>query len=488
MMTDSVRFLFGHEMRELRDVDPTRTVLQWLREDQYATGTKEGCAEGDCGACTVVLGEPDGEGGMRYRAVNACILFVPVLDGRQLLTVEHLAGADGAMHPVQRAMVDHHGSQCGFCTPGFVMSLFALYLEGGRPDRQRINDTLAGNLCRCTGYRPIVDAALAMHDYPWDDPVRARAAGTAERLTALRRTDTLALAWQGRRYFAPVSADGLARVLGEHPDATLLAGGTDVGLWVTKRHMDLDTVVHVGDVAELHGIHEDADGVAIGAAVTHGEALDVLGRRFPDFGELLRRFASVQIRNSGTLGGNIANGSPIGDSMPVLIALGARLTLNGPDGRREMPIEDYFIDYGRQDRRPGEFVERVWIPALGGDEHFRCYKISKRFDQDISAVCAAFRLRLSDGRVVAIRTGFGGVAATPRRAPRTERELTGAAWDEAGVRRGEAALAAELTPITDMRASREYRRLVAAQLLHKFYIETTDPQARTRVLAEEAAS
>ncbi|WP_435103973.1 xanthine dehydrogenase small subunit [Arhodomonas sp. AD133] len=485
-MTSSVRFLLGHEARELRDVDPTQTVLQWLRTDARANGTKEGCAEGDCGACTVVIGAPDGRGGMRYRAVNACILFVPTLDGCQLLTVEHLQRDDGALHPVQQAMVDYHGSQCGFCTPGFVMSLFALYLTEDRPTRQRVNDVLAGNLCRCTGYRPIVDAAMAMYDYAWEDHTRARAAETAERLSAMRRDDTLALEHDGRRYFAPVNAAGLAAVLADHPQATLLAGGTDVGLWVTKQHRDLDTVVYVGDVAELHGIEERSDGVEIGAAVTHSEAYATLERYFPDFGELMRRFASVQIRNSGTLGGNIANGSPIGDSMPVLIALGARLVLRGPDGQRELPLEDYFIDYGKQDRGPGEFVERIKVPALADNEHFRCYKISKRFDQDISAVCAAFKVRIADGRVVEARTGFGGVAATPRRARHTEAELTGQRWNEETVQKGEAALTAEFTPLTDMRASQEYRRLVTAQLLRKFYIETTQPGEATRVLAEEA--
>ncbi|WP_440995704.1 xanthine dehydrogenase small subunit [Arhodomonas sp. SL1] len=484
-MGQAVRFLFGDELRELRAVDPTRTVLEWLREDIRATGTKEGCAEGDCGACTVVLGEPDGAGGMRYRAVNACILFLPVLDGRQLFTVEHLAGADGALHPVQQAMVDHHGSQCGFCTPGFVMSLFALYREGGRPDRRRVDEALAGNLCRCTGYRPIVDAALAMHDYPEPAPALAPPAQTAARLEALRRSDTLSLEHQGKRYFAPVDAAGLSGILTEHPQATLLAGGTDVGLWVTKRHMDLNTVVYVGDVAELHGIDEDDAGVAIGAAVTHGEALEVLDRWFPEFGAFQRRFASVQIRNSGTLGGNIANGSPIGDTMPVLIALAARLTVNGPEGRRSMPLEEYFLDYGRQDRRPGEFVERVWIPALGENDRFGCYKLSKRFDQDISAVCAAFRIRLDDARVAEARTGFGGVAPIPCRMPATEAALTGAPWEEATLERAAATLTGELAPITDMRASREYRRTAAVGLLRRFYVETTDPRARTRVLEEE---
>jgi len=484
-MTQAMTFLLGDEQRELREVDPTQTVLQWLRNDADMRGSKEGCAEGDCGACTVVLGRVDGHGGMTYRAVNACILFMPVLDGCQVLTVEHLKRDDGTLHPAQQAMVDCHGSQCGFCTPGFVMSLFALYLTEARPTRQRTNDVLAGNLCRCTGYRPIVDAASTMYDYDWQDPTLAGAARTAERLTAMRRSDTLALDHHGRRYFAPVNTDGLAAVLAEHPGATLLAGGTDVGLWVTKRHMELDTVVYVGEVAELHGIEESAEAITVGAAVTHAEAMDVLGRHFPDFGELLRRFGSTLIRNSSTVGGNVANGSPIGDSMPVLIALGAILLLRGPEGPREMPLEDYYIDYGKQDRREGEYVERIRVPVLAADEQFHCYKISKRFDQDISAVCAAFKIRLDDGRVADVRTGFGGVAATPSRASRTEAALRGQPWNEATIERAEAILTDEFTPLTDMRASERYRRLVTGRLLRKFFIETSQPAVRTRVLEEQ---
>lgn len=484
-MTQALEFLLGDEPYSLRSVDPTQTVLQWLRTEAELRGSKEGCAEGDCGACTVVIGRVGANGRMVYRAVNACILFMPVLDGCQLLTIEHLKRADGTLHPAQQAMVDCHGSQCGFCTPGFVMSLFALYLTEARPTRQRVCDVLAGNLCRCTGYRPIIDAALSMVDYDWQDPTLAAADRTAERLSALRRKDTLELAHGARRYYAPVDAAGLAAVLAEHPEATLLAGSTDVGLWVTKRHMDLNTVVYVGDVAELHGIEENDNQITIGAAVTHSDAMAVLARHFPDFGELLRRFGSTLIRNSSTVGGNVANGSPIGDSMPVLIALGATLTLRGPQGARDMPLEDYYLDYGKQDRRAGEFVERIQVPMLAADEQFRCYKISKRLDQDISAVCAAFKIRLDGERIVEARTGFGGVAATPCRAPRTEAALVGQPWNEATAERAEAILADEFTPLTDMRASEQYRRLVTGRLLRKFFIETSQPEIRTRVLEQE---
>ncbi|HET7313604.1 xanthine dehydrogenase small subunit [Salinisphaera sp.] len=481
-----VRFLLNDELRELQNVDPTMTVLQWLRRDAELRGTKEGCAEGDCGACTVVIGRRAADGRMIYRAVNACILFVPVLDGCQLLTVEHLKTADGRLHPAQQAMVDYHGSQCGFCTPGFVMSLFGLYLNEDRPSRQRINDVLAGNLCRCTGYRPIIDAARAMYDYEWDDPTLAATARTAERLAALHEdAEPLELQYGKRRYFAPTNAGQLESLLTRYPEATLLAGGTDIGLWVTKLHRDLSQVIFIGHVAELHGIEDNADELIIGAAVTHADALETVGRHFPDFGELLRRFASTLIRNSSTVGGNVANGSPIGDSMPVMIALGARVVLRGADGRREIPLEDLYVDYGKQSRRAGEYVERLRIPKLAADERFRCYKLSKRFDQDISAVCAAFKIRVNDGRVTAIRTGFGGIAAIPARAPDTESVITGQPWTEATIARAEAVLAEEFTPLTDMRATERYRRMTTVRLLRKFFIETSQPGAKTRLLEEE---
>lgn len=481
-----VRFLLNDELRELHSVDPTMTVLQWLRREAQLRGTKEGCAEGDCGACTVVVGRHAAGRRMVYRAVNACILFVPVLDGCQLLTVEHLKTADGRLHPAQQAMVDHHGSQCGFCTPGFVMSLFGVYLNEDRPSRRRVNDVLAGNLCRCTGYRPIIDAAQAMYDYEWDDPTLAAAEHTAERLAALTHdAEPLELAYGERRYFAPTNARQLDSLLSRYPQATLLAGGTDVGLWVTKLHRDLNQVIFIGHVAELHGIEDNADELVIGAAVTHADAFETIARYFPDFGELLRRFASTLIRHSSTIGGNVANGSPIGDSMPVMIALGARVVLRSADGQREIPLEDLYVDYGKQSRRAGEYVARLRIPKLAADEQFRCYKLSKRFDQDISAVCAAFKIRINDGQVTAMRTGFGGIAAIPTRARDTESVITGQAWTESTIARAEATLAEEFTPLTDMRATERYRRMTTVRLLRKFFIETSQPGARTRLLEEE---
>ena len=485
-MAEAVRFLLGHEPRALRGVDPNLTVLNWLREVERRTGTKEGCAEGDCGACTVVLGEPHGER-LRYRAVNACILFVPQLDGRQLITVEDLRGPDGALHPVQQALVECHGSQCGFCTPGFVMSLFALYHEDRVPARQRILDALAGNLCRCTGYRPIVEAARRMHELGDGDHFSAREAQTVAELRALDRGERLAFAQGAKRYFAPRRIEDLAALCEQFPDACLLAGGTDVALWVTKQHRDLDTLIHVGAVEELRRLEATATHLEIGSAVTYSDALATLGGRWPDFGELIRRLGSVQIRNSGTLGGNVANGSPIGDSMPALIALGAELVLRKGAAQRTLPLEDFYLDYRKTALARGEFVERIHVPLPRRGWQFRCYKISKRFDQDISALLGAFHLELDEDRVAEIRIAYGGMAAVPKRARACEQALLGRPWTAATVARGRAALARELAPISDMRAGAGYRLLAAQNLLAKFHIETTAPATATRVLELKAS-
>ena len=433
VMRDEIHFRLGSEPRRLRDVDPTMTVLEYLRGVERLCGTKEGCAEGDCGACTVVLVDRQG----RRRAVNACILFMPALDGRQLITVEHLAAADGSLHPVQQAMVDQHGSQCGFCTPGFVMSLFALQAEA-KPDRGEINEALAGNLCRCTGYRPIVDAALAVchgDDAPAaavSTEVRSAAAGSAPADGTLALTylgtpypGTHGSAHGGRRSFSPRSADELAQTLLDHPEAVIVAGATDVGLWVTKQHQSLPVTVSLDAVAELCAVEQMADAIRIGAAASYQDALPLLQRHYPDFGGLVRRIGSRQIRNRGTIGGNVANASPIGDSPPALLALDATVILRRGDARRSVKLDDFFTGYRRSVLQPSEFIERIDLPLPQSGEMFRCYKVSKRFDQDISAVCGAFRLRLRDGIVRDIRIGFGGMAATPARARAVEDALIG---------------------------------------------------------------
>ena len=485
-MRDRVRFLLGHELRELDRVDPTQTVLDWLRSAERRTGTKEGCNEGDCGACTVVVARPE-NGRLTYRAVNACIQFVATLDGCQLLTVEDLKGTDGTLHPVQQAMVDCHGSQCGFCTPGFVMSMWTLTRTAETlPSEEAIDDALAGNLCRCTGYAPIVRAMRqAYAAEPRRDAIETFAADTCARLEALADTETLVVGDGERRFVAPATVEALAELLLAEPNATIVAGNTDVGLWVTKQMRRLDSVVYIGRVRELQTIDDSGETIEIGAGVSHADAMGVLARHYPDMGEMWRRFASTQIRNAGTVGGNVANGSPIGDGSPALIAAGAILHLRRGDERRSMPIEDFFVAYGKQDRRPGEFVERISVPKPRTGNRYRVYKISKRFDQDISAVLGAFQIRLDGEQVSEARLAYGGMAATPKRAANAEAALVGQPWTAASVEAAMAALERDFSPLTDMRASAGYRLKVARNLLRRLHVETTSTAA-TRLVGDRS--
>ena len=472
-MRDTVRFRLDGVVHEVRNPDPTQTVLRWLRTRAGRPGTKEGCAEGDCGACTVVIGD-----GGPWRAVNACILFLPMLDGQTLFTVESLSPPEGPLHPVQRAMVDTNASQCGFCTPGFVMSLYAHYLNRGATDRATLNDALAGNLCRCTGYGPIVDAAMRMNDFPRIDPAETMPPKSADSLAIDHVCERTGVR---KRFFAPRSTGELAGLLLEHPDSVLLAGATDVGLWVTKQHRTLPVVISTASIAELKRIDESDTALEIGAVVTYSQAYDAIAGLHSDFGELLRRLGSVQVRNAGTIGGNIANGSPIGDSMPPLIALGATLVLRKGDAQRRLPLENFFVAYGKQNRQPSEFVEKVIVPKLTPNDAFRVYKVSKRFDQDISAVCGAFLFRRDGGTIREARIAFGGMAATPKRARIAEAAIAGRPWNEATIRDAMAVLSDDFTPIGDMRASADYRMTAARNLLLRAFHEI-EGDAPTRIL------
>ena len=482
MATRPIRFFHQGAVVEIDAAAPTRTVLEWLREDARCTGTKEGCNEGDCGACTVVVGElsgdevdGDGAAGLSLRTVNACIQLLPMLDGKALFTVEDVATAEG-LHPVQRAMVDCHASQCGFCTPGFVMSLWAAYerhrVAGTRPSRQALADELAGNLCRCTGYRPILDAAERMFELP---AVALESAPALSALDAMRNGDALSYVFGGASFEAPRSLEALAAACLARPEARLVAGSTDVGLWVTKSLRDLPALIHTGSVAAMKRIEVIDGHLSLGAAASLEDAYAALAARWPALTEVWLRFASPPIRHAGTLGGNVANGSPIGDSAPVLMALGARLVLRRGEHERRMPLDDFYTGYMKNRLQPGEFLQATEVPVddTAQPGTLRVYKISKRFDSDISAVCAALFITLdAESLVTTARLAFGGMAATVKRAAAAEAALLGQPWTEATLAMAQAALASDFAPLTDMRATAAYRTQVAANLLRRFWLET----------------
>jgi xanthine dehydrogenase small subunit len=493
MSTQPIQFFHRGQVVSVSGAHTTRSVLDWLREDSQCSGTKEGCNEGDCGACTVVIGElADGAagsvGGLHLRSVNACIQFLPSLHGKVLFTVEDLKSSDTqALHPVQQAMVECHGSQCGFCTPGFVMTLWSAYQQhlaaDTQPSRQTLADELSGNLCRCTGYRPILDAGQRMFDGP------AAPLNTAPALTALMQLKTDATfsyqaanpqaAGRSDHFHAPKTLPALAALRLEKPNAQLLAGCTDVGLWVNKQFRDVGDIVYLGDVTELKRITVTDDELFIGAGATLEAAWRALAQHATSLTDVWMRFASPLIRNAGTMGGNVANGSPIGDAAPVLMALDALIELRCGEQVRRMPLQDFYTGYMRNQLAPGEFVQGLAVPLAALQKTVRAYKISKRFDCDISAVCAGFSIEVRDGIVAHIRLAFGGMAATVKRAAATEAALLGRAWDQQAVDAARAAMPQDFEPLSDMRASAAHRMRVAQNLLQRFWLETRNNQPLT---------
>ena len=468
----TIRFVLNGEPCAVSGVSPNLTVLRWLRDHRRMTGTKEGCAEGDCGACTVAIGVPDGRGGLRRRSENACIRLVPQLHGLAVETVEHLgAGREDGLHPVQRELIDRHGSQCGFCTPGIAVRLAVATENGECASREGVVDALSGNLCRCTGYGPIVDAGLAASGATM---AREDDARTVAMLEEIASDGPLRYDHDGKRFDQPRDLDELAALYATHPHATLLAGGTDVGLWIAKLHRRIDHLIEVNRVVGFDRVEEIEGGVRVHGAATHEAFRRAVGPWHPDLDELMRRFAGHQTREVGTVCGNVANGSPIGDLNPSLIALDATVNLRHGEAMRSVPIEHFFIEYGKQDRRPGELVASIDVPYLGADDLFHCSKVSKRSESDISAVLGAFRLRMDGATVREARLAFGGMAGTPRRARHAEAALTGRPFDADAVRDAAEALASDFEPLTDMRASAGYRLAVAGNLLHRFLRERGD--------------
>jgi len=489
--TRAIRFHYRGAVVEVAGLAPTTTVLQWLREHAHATGTKEGCNEGDCGACTVIVAEladsgagPSAHatrsGGLILRPINACLRYLPTLDGKALLTIEDLTAiAGGDLHPAQQALIECHGSQCGFCTPGIAMTLAHSYEQhqqaGTRPSRQQLADALSGNLCRCTGYRPILDAGQRMFELPTRrlDPAPIVAA-----LRVLAQDPPLAYCavdpafGAPRRFDAPRTLAALSTLRERNPQARLLAGATDVGLWTNKAMRDLGDVIHIAGVAELAQIHERAGELEIGAAATLEDAWAALSAHVPGLHEVWLRFASPPVRHAGTMGGNVANGSPIGDSAPVLIALDAQIVLRKGEDERTLALSDFYVDYMRNRLEEGEFVRALRVPLPGAGTAVRVYKLAKRHDCDISAVCAAFTLELDGALVRRVRLVFGGMAPIVKRAAAAEAALLARPFDAANLHQAMAALASDYAPLSDMRASAAYRLKAAQGLLQRFWYET----------------
>ena len=477
-----IRFIRRGQVVSESRVSASRTLLEYLREDLGQTGTKEGCAEGDCGACTVVLAELNEQrDGLRWRAVNSCIRFVSSIDGAALYTVEDLREDSGALHPAQRAMAECHGTQCGFCTPGFVMSMFALYQESMTParhgveiTREQAQETLSGNLCRCTGYRPILDAAQKLTTYP---PRYIDEAALIEQLKSIQPTRGANLAGALR----PATLPDLLALRRQYPEATVIAGCTDVGLWVTKKHQQHARTLDVTAVPELACVTQTPTHLVIGAAARLRDAFALMEQQWPQLHHWFARFGSVPIRNSATLGGNIANASPLGDSMPLLIALGATVTLQSLGGSRVMPLEDFYTGFKKTALRADELLTLIHVPKAQREERVAAYKISKRFDQDISAVCLALRLSFANGRVQDARIGAGSITGVPARARATEAALVGQPWNEATVQRAIAIIRQEFQPTTGVRASANYRRQVTGNLLQRFWLESLPDPVSTNL-------
>ncbi|MFO1032745.1 MAG: xanthine dehydrogenase small subunit [Hyphomicrobiales bacterium] len=488
MAKNTISFLRAGKIVEHKVANPMQTVLDYLRLERRETGTKEGCNEGDCGACTVVIGRLR-DGKVHYETANSCIMLLPHLHGCELITVDDLSAAS-RLHPVQDAFVRHHASQCGFCTPGFVMSAFSLYHADAAPGRAAILDAFAGNLCRCTGYRPIIAATEEACAGKPDDAWSRHGDGIIAELAKLQGSDDVFCGDEQGFAAIPASEESLLQLAAKYPDATLVGGGTDVGLWITKQLRLLPRIIFTHRVRPLHAVGDRKATLSLGAATTYAEAESALGGLAPDVGAVIRRIGSRQVRNQGTIGGNIANGSPIGDMPPMLIALGSRIVLRSKDASRDIPLEDFFIAYGKQDRKPGEILWRIDIPKPRENERFFAYKLSKRFDQDISAVMAGFRFTIAGRSIASAVLAFGGMAATPKRARKTEEALGGLRLDdESSWDSRIAVLTQDFTPLSDMRASAAYRLEAAQGVLRKALMELAGSQAQsTRLEAAGGAA
>jgi len=463
-----IKFVNSERIIEIHNPDPNETLLNFIRTKLKKTGTKEGCAEGGCGACTVVLGELKNNN-INYTTVNSCITFLPTLSGKQLILVEDLISKDNSLHPVQEAMVKYHGSQCGFCTPGFVMSLFSMFKNYTKLKKDIIKDSLSGNLCRCTGYQPIIKAAKSLSAKNKIDHFYKNKKKTISQLKKIKN-QSIAIYNRGKRYFAPRYISEFKKILKKNTNSYLLSGGTDLSLLVTKDRKDINSIIYMNSIKELNYIKNNKEFIEVGATTPLIEFEIYIKKYYPDFNKILRRYGSTQIRNVATIAGNIATASPIGDNLPLLLALDSKVVLQGIKKNKILPINDFFISYRKTKLKPGQFIHSIRIPIFDNNI-FKAYKISKRFDDDISSVCAAFNLTIEKKKIKNVRIAYGGMSAIPKRAIYCEKILLNSSITKETIEKAKSALEKDFIPIGDMRASKNYRNVVAKNLLEKCFLE-----------------
>ena len=468
MTSSTIRFIFENKIKEIQNPDPNETILNYIRLKLKKTGTKEGCAEGGCGACTVVLGELKNNN-IIYKAINSCIAFSPSLEGKQLLIVEDLISKNGSLHPVQDALVKYHGSQCGFCTPGFVMSLFAMYKNYSSYNDKLIKNSIAGNLCRCTGYRPIIDAAKSLNNYSRRDKYKINQDKIISLLKIIKQKN-ISINKLNKKYFAPRNINELKKIIKQYPNAILLSGGTDVSLIVTKQKKNIENIIYLNSIEELNYIKKNNRYIEIGATTSLTKFEFFIEKYYPDFNSILQRYGSIQIRNVATIAGNIATASPIGDTLPLLLSLDAAVVLQDFKKKTILPLKNFFISYRKTKLKKGQFISSIRIP-LFKKNIFKAYKISKRIDDDISSVCASFNLEIVNKKIKNIKIAYGGMAPIPKRAINCEKILLNSNFSEAVIIKAKKLLEKDFEPIDDMRASRNYRMEVAKNLLNKCFLE-----------------
>ena len=468
MSSNKIKFVWKNKIYSINEPDPNETILNYVRLKLKKTGTKEGCAEGGCGACTVVLGELKNNN-IIYKAINSCISFVPSLEGKQLILVEDLVKKNGTLHPVQDAMIKYHGSQCGFCTPGFVMSLFAMYKNFSSYSNEKIYDSISGNLCRCTGYRPIVDAAKSLNKVSKLDQFYNNRKKT---LKLLKKIDSknLSIKNGNKKYFSPKNINQLKKIIKKNPNSIFLSGATDLSLQVTKERKEINNIISLNSIKELKFIKKKNGNIEVGASTSLKEFELFIKRYYPDFNLILKRYGSDQIRNVGTIAGNIATASPIGDTLPLLLSLDAKIVLQKISNKTVLPLKKFFISYRKTRLKKGEFIHSIIIPIFKNNI-FKAYKISKRVDDDISTVCASFNLEIINNKIKSVKIAYGGMAPIPKRAINCEKTLVNSSLSEESFNKAMKKLEMDFAPIDDMRASKSYRMEIAKNLLIKCFLE-----------------